>query len=155
MAKLYVAFKGDGNSSNKIVKNLSGDKLFLTNSYGGLKKDVENIGGEYDFVYMFGLDKNLKGSVRLERLARKNEITLRSVANCDLLAENLTRNGIAARACDKIAVPSLCNDAYFFMLEKFNRRAAFFHVPSAKYISEDFIEKMKKFFNSEAEFSRS
>ena len=36
----YVAFKGNGNSSNKIVRNLNGDKLFLTNSYGGLKNDI-------------------------------------------------------------------------------------------------------------------
>ena len=47
MSVLYVAFKGNGNSSNKIVRSLSGDKLFLTNSYSGLKKDIENISGIY------------------------------------------------------------------------------------------------------------
>lgn len=57
MPILYVAFKGNGNSANKTVKNLDGDKLFLTNSYSGLKKDIDNINNNYDLVYMFGLDK--------------------------------------------------------------------------------------------------
>ncbi len=66
MSVLYVAFKGNGNSSNKIVRSLSGDKLFLTNSYSGLKKDIDNISGTYDLVYMFGLDKKLKGNIRID-----------------------------------------------------------------------------------------
>lgn len=31
MPTLYAAFKGNGNSANKIVRGLDGDKLFLTN----------------------------------------------------------------------------------------------------------------------------
>lgn len=41
---------------------------------------------------------------------------------------------------------SLCNEAYWYMLRKCDRHAVFFHVPSMKYITEDFIEKMKEAF---------
>lgn len=51
MSTLYVGFKGNGNSSNKIVRSLSGDKSFLTNSYEGLKKDIDSISDTYDSVY--------------------------------------------------------------------------------------------------------
>lgn len=49
MATLFTAFKGNGNSANKIVRSLDGDKLFLTNSYDGLRKDIDNINDIYDF----------------------------------------------------------------------------------------------------------
>lgn len=69
MRTLYVAFKGKGNSSNRIVRNFSGDKLFLA---------------KY-----------------------------------------------------------LCNEAYWYMLNKYDNRVVFFHVPSIKYITEEYIEKIK------------
>lgn len=69
---LYVGFKGIHNSSNKLVRNLQGEKYFLTNSFEGLKRDIENLVGEYEQVYMFGLDKALKDSVRIEKCAEKD-----------------------------------------------------------------------------------
>lgn len=108
MWALYAAFKGNGNSSNKIVRSLSGDKLFLTNSYNGLKKDIENITGAYDFVYLFGLDKRLKGSVRIDCAAQKDGIPLLSDIDNNLIASKLNKAGIAAHL-GITPVPSLCN----------------------------------------------
>ena len=67
--KLYVGFKGNNNSSHKLVENLKGEKCFLTNSFSGLKKDIDS---EYDIVYMFGLDKNLKDSIKIDKYAKQN-----------------------------------------------------------------------------------
>lgn len=76
--RLYVAFKGIGNSSNRIVSSIEGDKVFLTNSFGGLKKDIDEIDLPYDEIYMFGLDKKLKGAVKIERCAKKDGVILYS-----------------------------------------------------------------------------
>ena len=142
MPTLYVAFRGNGNSSNKIVSSLSGDKLFLTNSYNGLKKDIDNINGTYDAVYMFGLDKRLKGTVRIDCTAQKGDVCLYSDMDCDLIAMKLNKSGIVADI-GKAPIQSLCNEAYWYMLRKYDCHAVFFHVPSIKYITENFIEKVK------------
>lgn len=88
MTTLYVAFKGNGNSSNKIVRNLSGEKIFLTNSYNGLRKDIDNIHNTYDLVYMFGLDKTLKGNIRIDCVAKKDAVCLCSDVDFDSIAKN-------------------------------------------------------------------
>ena len=36
MNTLYVGFKGENNASYKLVSQLNGNKLFLTNSFAGL-----------------------------------------------------------------------------------------------------------------------
>lgn len=43
MRVLYTGFKGKNNSSYQLVSNISGEKLFLTNSFEGLKKDIVNV----------------------------------------------------------------------------------------------------------------
>ena len=60
------------------MKFFRGDKLFLTNSYNGLKKDIDSINAAYDSVYMFGLDKRLKGTVRIDCVAQKDDVCLNS-----------------------------------------------------------------------------
>lgn len=70
MEILYTGFKGEHNSSYRLVNGLKENKLFLTNSFDGLKKDIENISKEFDVVYMFGLDKNLYDSFRIEKCAK-------------------------------------------------------------------------------------
>lgn len=142
MSSLYVAFKGSGNSSNRIVSNLSGDKLFITNSYDGLKKDICSINKTYSLVYMFGLDKKLKGDVRIECAAIKNGERLHSDIDLDAVNLQLNKVGIAAKIGNS-PMPSLCNEAYWHMLNKFNHHVVFFHVPSIRYITDDFIEKIK------------
>lgn len=37
----------------------------------------------------------------------------------------------------------LCNEAYWYLLKKCNCHALFFHVPSIKYVTEDFIAKIR------------
>lgn len=142
MSVLYVAFKGNGNSSNKIVRNLNGDKLFLTNSYGGLKNDIDNINCAYDLVYMFGLDKNLKGNIRIDCVAQRDQVYLYSTVNVDSIAMKLNQNGIITNI-GNTPIQSLCNEAYWYMLRKYNCQVIFIHVPSKKYVTEDFIEKVR------------
>lgn len=142
MSTLYVAFKGKGNSSNRIVSSFAGDKLFLTNSFMGLKKDIDGINNTYDLIFMFGLDKSLKGEIRIESVAVKDNVRLYSDMDLDAIKVKLNNYGISASIG---TMPSiyLCNEAYWYMLRKFNNQVAFFHVPSIKYISEAFIEKIQ------------
>lgn len=142
MPALYVAFKGNGNSSNKIVRNLDGDKLFLTNSYGGLKKDIDNIHCTYDLVYMFGLDKSLKGNIRIDCVAQRDKVYLYSTVNVDSIAMKLNQNGVITNI-GNTPIQSLCNDAYWYMLRRCNCHVIFIHVPSIKYVTEDFIGKVR------------
>lgn len=141
MPTLYAAFKGNGNSANKIVRSIDGDKLFLTNSYGGLKKDIDNVNDTYDLVYMFGLDKALKGNVRVESTARKDDVCLYSDVDFHSIATELNQSGIMTQI-GNTPMQSLCNEAYWHMLKKYNCHVLFFHVPSIKYITEDFIRKV-------------
>ena len=142
MSILYVAFKGNGNSANKIVNGLVGDKLFLTNSYEGLKTDIENIRDTYDLVYMFGLDKKLKGTIRIDCIAQKDKMRLYSSVDFDSIVMKLNQVGIITNTSNT-PTQSLCNEAYWYMLRKYNYHVIFFHVPSIKYITEDFIEKVR------------
>ena len=56
---LFTAFKGKNNASAVLLDMISGDKLYLTNSYVGLEKEILHLEQIYDVVLMFGLDKNL------------------------------------------------------------------------------------------------
>lgn len=142
MQALYVAFKGDGNSSNKIVRSLTGDKLFLTNSYNGLKKDIDHINGTYDVVYMFGLDKSLKGNVRIDCVAQRGGVCLYSDVDIPSIALTLNKSGMITYM-GNTPIQSLCNEAYWHMLKKYNCHVVFFHVPSIKYITDSFIDKVR------------
>lgn len=143
MSTLYVAFKGRGNSSNKIVSSFAGDKLFLTNSFHGLKNDIDSINTIYDSVYMFGLDKSLKEEIRIESVAVKDEVRLYSDMDLDAFSVRLRKYGISVSIGNMPAI-YLCNEAYWYMLKKYNNHVVFFHVPSIKYISEAFLVKIQK-----------
>ena len=56
---LYTGFKGKNNTSYQLAEQFHGSKLFLTNSFSGIKKDIDNIQETYDMVFMFGVDKTL------------------------------------------------------------------------------------------------
>ena len=142
MATLYVGFKGKGNSSNKIVSNLIGEKLFLTNSYTGIWKDIENIRNTYELVYMFGLDKTLKGNIRIDCVAKKDDVCLSSDLDFNMLARKLNERGVIT-SIGNVPTRSLCNEAYWYMLRKFNYHVMFLHVPSIKYITDSLIEKVQ------------
>lgn len=143
MRTLYVAFNGKGNSSNKIVSNFIGDKLFLTNSYTGLKRDIDSIHDTYDLVYMFGLDKQLRGDIRIDSIAAKDDVYLSTDIDLDAIRTKLNQNGIAA-SISTTPTKYLCNEAYWYMLNKYDNRVVFFHVPSIGYITEEYIAKIKR-----------
>ena len=60
---LLIGFKGENNLSGELVKALGRDYCLLTNSFGGVKKDIDAIDAAYDSVILFGVDKNLKSTV--------------------------------------------------------------------------------------------
>ena len=66
---LLIGFKGKNNLSGELVKALGQDYCLLTNSFGGLKKDIDSIGTGYDRVMLFGVDKTLTDTVRIESIA--------------------------------------------------------------------------------------
>ena len=51
---LLIGFKGKNNLSGVLVKALGRDYCLLTNSFSGVKKDIEAIDGAYDSVILFG-----------------------------------------------------------------------------------------------------
>lgn len=142
MCTLYVAFKGKGNSSNKIVSNFIGDKLFLTNSYMGLKRDIDSVNDTYDLVYMFGLDKQLRGDIRIDSVAAKDGVRLCSDIDLETIKTKLNENGIVA-GIGTTPTKYLCNEAYWYMLNKYDKRVVFFHVPSIVYITEEYIANIR------------
>ena len=145
---LLTGFKGKNNSSSILVQSISENYRLLTNSFEGLKKDIEEIDEGFDFLIMFGCDKNLKDSVRIERFAEKNGEKIASALDL----ENISKNLAAAEINNFISDSPghyLCNEAYWYALQKFNSRAVFIHIPTIKNIDDDFIDKMKKFMSYE------
>ena len=71
---LLLGFKGKNNLSGLLVKQLEGDSCLLTNSFSGLKKDIDAIGAGYDCAVLFGTDKDLAGTVRIEGAAEKEGV---------------------------------------------------------------------------------
>lgn len=59
---LFVGFKGKNNASGRMAESISPDHLLLTNSFTGLKKDIDSITEEYDLAVMFGVDKTLSST---------------------------------------------------------------------------------------------
>lgn len=145
---MYIGFKGKNNSSGKLVQVISENYRLLTNSFEGVQKDIEQINGVFDFLIMFGCDKNLKDSVRIERFAEKNGERIASVLDLGKNSAKLGAAGIKNYISD---TPGhyLCNEAYWCALQKFNNKAVFIHIPTIKNIDDDFINKMKKFVNYE------
>ena len=138
MNTLFVGFKGVNNASYKLVSLLNGDKLFLTNSFDGLARDIQGLTTAYSEVYMFGIDKNLTDSVRIERRAEQNGYCLNSNLLLVNIAEKLLANGVKSSISNR-PTKYLCNDAYYRMLERVNGNAVFIHIPSIKHISDELI----------------
>ncbi len=141
---LLTGFKGKNNSSGNLVQTISQNYKLLTNSFDGVKKDIEEISDDFDFVIMFGCDKNLKDSVRIERFAQKNGDIIASGLDLVKISDKLGAAGIKNFISD-IPGHYLCNEAYWSALKKFNNKAVFIHIPTLKNLDDDFIKKMKKF----------
>ena len=125
-----------------MAEQLSSEHLLLTNSFAGLKKDIESIAKEYDTVVMFGVDTTLTSSVRIERVASWDGIKRVSSLDLGWIADSLNGAGLSAAISDT-PTAYLCNAAYYHMLNKFSGKAVFIHVPPVRYVDDDFIRKMK------------
>ena len=143
MKVLYTGFKGKNNSSYQLLSKISGEKLLLTNSFEGLKKDIMNVKDSYDLVVMFGLDISLKDTVRIESVAELEGIERVTKIDCDEICGCLATNGVRC-AISNIPIQYLCNAAYFRMLQKVSGKAVFIHIPSTKNMSEGLMEKIVK-----------
>lgn len=139
---LLIGFKGKNNSSSMLVERLSSEYVLLTNSFDGLKRDIDSINSDYDCVLMFGVDKALSSSVRIEKCAEKNGEKISSVIDPDKLIEALKQAGMESYVSEE-PTAYLCNEAYWHILRKYSGRAVFIHIPTIKYVNEQFIESMK------------
>ena len=117
----------------------------LTNSFEGVKRDIEAIEGNYDFVIMFGCDKSLKSCVRIERFAEKDGIKFETNLDLELLSKRLGEGGIE-NVISEIPTHYLCNEAYWYALQKFEGKASFIHIPTIKNADESFLSKTKSVF---------
>ena len=140
---LFIGFKGNNNSSNILVSSLSSNHILLTNSFTGLKKDIEELSSDYDEVYLFGVNKNLCDSFSIESVAEKDGKRLESKLDLEELKERFASFMIIA---DISKVPSkyLCNEAYWYLLEKSKGNAVLIHIPTIKNFKEEWIESFKK-----------
>ena len=142
MRKLYTAFKGTHNTSFQLVSQLSGDSLFLTNSFQGLEKDILSIHTEYDVVYMFGVDKNLNNNIRIETRANYNGESVNTSFDILTLEKVIKDSGVSYTISNK-PTAYLCNAAYYHMLKK-NRNTIFIHIPSIQGMNDVLMNKLLK-----------
>lgn len=144
---LYVGFKGKYNSSFVLVNRFCGNKLFLTNSFSGLKKDIDNIKSDYSQIIMFGLDKNLSDKIRIERVAKKDNIVYETKINTNEIKNSLQSTGVNAVISNK-TTHYLCNEAYFYMLKKFNGNVVFIHIPPLRFLTKEISDSILNIFNT-------
>lgn len=140
MRKLYTAFKGSHNTSFQLVNQINGDKLFLTNSFQGLEKDILSLRTDYDAIYMLGIDKNLKNSIRIETCANYNGELVNTLFDILSLEKEIKDSGIIYTVSNK-PTAYLCNAAYYHMLER-NRNTVFIHIPSMKGMNPSLMNKL-------------
>ena len=140
MSNLYTAFKGFHNTSFQLVSQLCGDKLFLTNSFQGLEKEILSLGTDYDAIYMFGIDKNLRNGIRIETCANYNGELLETSFDIVTLEKVIKDLGISYIISNK-PTAYLCNAAYYYMLKK-NRNTVFIHIPSIKGMNNSLMNKL-------------
>ena len=139
MRILYVGFKGKSNTSFQLVSALDGERLFLTNSFDGVERDIEAMKPVYDAVIMFGLDKNLVDSVRIEKKAEFQGNAMSTECAVDQIAEVFNHNKINCVISER-PTHYLCNDAYYRMLQKVNGKAIFIHIPGCRHMTDELME---------------
>ena len=145
MKVLFTAFKGKQNMSFQLVKKISKDALFLTNSFQGLEKDISLIVFEYNKAIMFGIDKTLNNQIRIETCAKYNEELIYS--NFDITTlENKLKDFKIPYITSSNPTNYLCNAAYYHMLKK-NSNTVFIHIPSINGMNEGLLSLLIKFFD--------
>ena len=144
MKTLFIGFRGKNNTSSQIVNQLGEDILLLTNSFSGLEKDILSITESYDSIYMFGVDSSLKGTLRIEKFAEFNGITVSSVYDVAQLSKIMDGYGIV-NSISNVPTQYLCNAAYYHML-CINKNAVFIHVPSIKGMNDALMDRLLTLF---------
>ena len=142
---LVIGFKGMNNSSKMLVEQLSSEHVLLTNSFSGLKRDIDLISTDYESVLLFGADKNLTSTVRIEKCAGKDGEKIDSVIELKKVAESLEKAGIESYISEE-PTAYLCNEAYWYLLKKYSGSVVLIHIPTIKHITNDFVENMKLVF---------
>ena len=139
---LLIGFKGKNNASKMLVEHISSEHVLITNSFEGLKRDIDAISSGYDRVFLFGVDKKLTSSVRIEMCAQKEGEQICSVLDLNKITENLKKAGIETHISEK-PTAYLCNDAYWHLLRKYSGRAVLIHIPTIKHMNETLSNKIK------------
>ena len=117
-----------------LVSALPGQHFLLTNSFSRLKKDIDKLPADYDAVYLFGVDKNLTDSFRIEQYAAKENARLTTTLDLEAITKRLSDAGINS-TISKTPTHYLCNEAYWHLLEKYQGRAVLIHIPTIKNFS--------------------
>lgn len=139
---LFMGFKGKNNASSMIAQEISDSHLLLTNSFEGLKRDIEGATADFCPAVIFGIDKNLKDLLRIERNAQKGGSRRDSSLDIESLSAKLNEAGLKSIISQE-ATHYLCNEAYWHALGKFNQKAVLIHIPPLKHIDKAFIDKLK------------
>lgn len=129
-----------------LLDYLKGDKLLLTNSFTGLKRDLCGCYEEYDRIFMFGLDKNLNDEIRIEMCARMDEDILETKIGLESILFHLRQIGISYTISNQPTL-YLCNAAYYEMLKKNQTNVILIHIPSFKNMSQQLIDAIVTVFN--------
>lgn len=108
---LYIAFKGKNNSSCQLVSQMHADAFYLTNSFPGIKRDIDTLSMNYKKILMLGLDKNLHDAVRFERAAQKDGKLLYSSMDIEPYLALANEMGLSYTVSE-IPGTYLCNEAY-------------------------------------------
>lgn len=139
---LLTAFKGKHNSSCQLIKDLDCAKLFLTNSFAGLKKDIETYNCElYSAVVMFGLDAKLKDRIRIDTRAQAEFGIKDTILDVSKMSDLFDICGVP-HDISRHPTNYLCNYAYYLMLTKMCGRTVFIHIPPEKYAADEFKCKL-------------
>ena len=147
---LYTGFRGIRNASGLLTQQLAQDCCLLTNSFGGLKRDIDAISCDYDHVIMFGVDRELTDSIRIERTAEKDCVRYASSLNLEGFGASFRAAGLAV-SVSETPTAWLCNEAYWHMLRKFDGRAVFIHVPTVRNADEAFVRKIRRALSRKAQ----
>ena len=144
MKILYTGFRGKNNASCQLVEMINPiDKVLLTNSFEGIKKDLAKISLEsYDLVIMFGINKNLKDKLIIEVNSNLNSEYLNTKVNYNKLKSVISDNDIEVDLNFK-PTKYLCNYAYHNALLR-NKNSIFIHIPGISKITD--INKIASLF---------
>ena len=144
MNTLFTAFKGANNASFRLINRIRRPSLFLTNSFAGLKRDIDGLKTIPTVVYMFGVDKTLSDEVRIEVCAQNEETIIYSDFDIVSLSEQMAARSIHHKI-SSASTHYLCNSAYYHMLCK-TKKTVFIHIPTVKGMTAEFMQKLINLF---------